>query len=403
MGSALVRVVGGSGVYVVDGVRTPFGKFGRSLRGVPAVELGALTAAEALRRAGLEPGDVELVVYGHVIRGGTGMNTARQVALKAGIPERVEALTVDMVCASGLFAACLASTLMEGGVTRIALVGGMESMSSAPFLLPPAVRWGVKFVYGAGIVAPDSMVADGLRDPVSGDVMGVEADEAAREAGASREDLDVIGLVSHLRAAKAWRDGVIGRFVVPVEVGGKVLLEADEGVRPDTSLEKLRRLKPAFGPNGLHTAGTSSQLSDGAASLVLASGGAVEELGLRARARLVGWSAVGCNPKRFCLAPAKAVKLLLKALGWGVGDVDYWENHQAFAVSDYVFMKELGVSMRRLNLHGGAIAVGHPLGASGARALLEAINVLETRGWVRAVVSVCHGLGGAVAAALKLT
>ncbi len=403
MRSALVRILGGSGVYVIEGVRTPFGKFGRSLRGVPAVELGMLTAAEALHRAGLEPRDVDVVIYGHVIRGGTGMNTARQVALKAGVPERVEAITVDMVCASGLYAACLASTLIEAGVAGVALAGGMESMSSAPFLIPSTVRWGVRFVYGDGIVAEDSMVADGLRDPLNGYVMGVEADEAAREAGARREDLDVIGLVSHLRAAKAWRDGVMGRFVIPVEVGGKVLLESDEGVRPDTSLEKLRRLRPAFGPEGLHTAGTSSQLSDGAASIVLAGGGAVEELGLRPKARLVGWSAVGCDPRRFCLAPAKAVKSLLNALGWDVRDVDYWENHQAFAISDYVFMKELGVSVRALNLHGGAIAVGHPLGASGARALLEAVNVLETRGLRRAVVSVCHGLGGAVAVALELT
>lgn len=390
------------GVYIIDGVRTPVGKFGRSLRDVPAVDLATFTIERLLERTGLEPSLIDFVAYGHVIRSGTGMNTARQAALRAGIPEHIDAMTIDMVCASGMNAIITGATYIEAGAYRVVLAGGMESMSQAPFTVTPQIRWGVKLVYKGYLPVRDAMVHEGLYDPLNDKVMGEEADETAREHGATRDILDWIGYESHRRAAEAWDKGYMKRYVEPYEAGGRVLLDHDEGIRKDTSLEKVRQLRPAFGPNGLHTAATSSQLSDGAASLIVAGEDAVRELGLKPRARIVGWSYAGVRPDRFPYAPVVAVKALLGALGWRPEDVDYWENNEAFAVNSFLMNKYIGVPYERLNVHGGAIAIGHPLGMSGARITLELINVLETHGGKRGVASICHGLGGAAALAVEL-
>lgn len=389
-------------VYIVDGVRTPIGKFGRSLRDVPAVDLAAFTVKKLLERVDVDPSMIDHVFFGHVIRAGTGMSTARQAALKGGIPYGVDATTVDMVCASGMKAIIDAAQFIESGAFSLVLAGGMESMSNAPFILTSRVRWGVKLVYKGYLPVRDAMVHEGLYDPLFNKVMGEEADETAREHGAMKDELDWIGYESHMRAAKAWDNGYMDRFVEPFEYNGKILLETDEGIRRDTTLEKIKRIPPAFSPDGFHTAATSSQLSDGAASVLVASAEKVKELGLKPIARIVGWAVGAVHPTRFPYAPVVVVRELLRVLGWSVSDVDFWENNEAFAVNSFLMHKHLGVPYEKMNVHGGAIALGHPLGMSGARITLELANVLSTHGGRRGIASICHGLGGAAAIAIEL-
>ncbi len=391
-------------VYIVDGVRTPIGRFGRSLRDFTAVDLAAYAIKSLLDRVGIPPSSVELVVLGHVIRAGTGMNTARQATLKAGIPQSVDSMNVDMVCASGMAAIITGAMYIASGSYDIVIAGGMESMSNSPFIIPASYRWGVRhFILnrGRGEVY-DAMVYDGLLDPLLGYTMGEEADMTARKYEAPREELDWIAFESHMRASLAWKLGVMRRYVVPVVRDGKTILDYDEGVRADVKLEDLRLLQPVFTKEGPHTVATSSQLSDGAAVVLLASEDALRKLNLEAKARIVGHSYVGVDTQEFPVAPVYAVRKLLNSVGWSIDRVDFWENNEAFAVNSFLMNRMLGIPYERLNVHGGAIAVGHPLGASGARIVLELINVLETKGGTRGVASICHGLGGAAAIALEL-
>lgn len=389
-------------VFIVDGVRTPVGRFGKSLRDVPASRLAAFAIKKLLERTGVDAGLVDFVVMGHVIRAGTGMNTARQAALAAGIPKEVDAMTVDMVCASGMAAIVTAAQYIKTEEYDLVVAGGMESMSQAPFMIGPRSRWGIRHLIGRRMELQDAMVHDGLWDVVLGKVMGEEADMTARHFGAPREELDRIAYESHMRAARAWDNGWMKRFVEPYEENGKILLDTDEGIRRDTSLEKLSRLPHAFTPEGPHTAGTSSQLSDGAAALLVASEDAIQEHGLKPIAEIKGFSYAAVDTWMFPYAPIEAVKKLLSKIGWRVDDVDYWENNEAFAINNWLAHKFLGVPYERLNVHGGAIAVGHPLGMSGARITLELINVLLTHGGKRGIAAICHGLGGAAALALEI-
>jgi len=389
-------------VYIVDGVRTPVGKFGRSLKDVPAADLAAFTIKKLLERTGLDPKQVDFVIMGHAIRDGTGQDTARQAALKAGIPKEVDAMTVDMVCASGMASIITAAQYIKTGEYRLVIAGGMESMSQAPLLLSPQVRWGIRHLIGRRFELVDAMIHSGLWDAILGKIMGEEADMVAQELKAPRETLDWIAYESLMRAAKAWDSGLMKDFVEPFEYNGKVLLEQDEGIRRDTSLEKLAKLPNAFTPQGPHTAGNSSQLSDGAASVLVASESAVKELGLKPLAEIVGFAYAAVDTWRFVLAPIEAVKKLLKKIGWSKEEVDYWENNEAFAISNYVAHELLGVPYEKLNVHGGAIAVVHPLGMSGTRITIELINVLKKHGGTKGVASICHGLGGGAAIALKL-
>ncbi|MGC9209769.1 MAG: thiolase family protein [Acidilobus sp.] len=389
-------------VYIVDGVRVPIGKFGGAYKDVPAVDLASFTLKELLSRVNLKPNEIDMVIYGHVIRAGTGMDTARQAALKAGVPENIDSMTVDMVCASGMAAVITAANYIAAGSYNLIVAGGMESMSMAPFLISSMARWGVKHLIGREWKLLDSMVYDGLWDVMLNKVMGEEADLTAKEYKAPRDELDRISFESHMRAAKAWDSGAMKDFVVPYEKNGKVVLDHDEGIRRDTSIEKLKALPYAFTPEGPHTAGSSSQLSDGAASLLIASEEAVKSMGLKPLARIVGFAYHGVETWRFPAAPVGAIKRLLEDVGWTKEMVDYWENNEAFAVNSYILHKELGVPYDRMNVHGGAIAVGHPLGMSGARITLELINVLRRHGGKRGVASICHGLGGAAAIAIEL-
>lgn len=391
-------------VYIVDGVRTPIGRFGRSLKDYTAVDLATFVIRKLLERTNVNPSDVEFVVMGHVIRAGTGMNTARQAALRAGIPGSVDAMNVDMVCASGMAAIITGAMYIAAGAYDLVVAGGMESMSNAPFIIPSSYRWGVRhFILGKGRgEILDSMVYDGLLDPLLGYVMGEEADLIARKYEAPREELDWIAFESHMRAARAWKLGLMRRYVEPFTVNGKVILEQDEGIRFDLKIDDLKLLQPVFTREGPHTVATSSQLSDGAAVVLLASDNAIKRLGLEPKARVVGYSYVGLEPQEFPVAPVYAIRRLLERVGWSIDKVDFWENNEAFAVNSFIVNKMLGIPYDRLNVHGGAIAVGHPLGASGARITIELINVLEVNKGLRGVASICHGLGGAAAIALEL-
>ncbi|GAB6147823.1 thiolase family protein [Stetteria hydrogenophila] len=388
-------------VYIVDAVRTPVGKFGKSLKDYPASDLAAFTIKKLLERVGIEPSDVDFVVMGHAIRAGTGMNTARQAALKAGLPPSIGGMTIDMVCASGMAAIITAAQFIMTGAYDVIVAGGMESMSQAPFLLPSSARWGLKHLIMREANIQDAMVHDGLYDILLGRIMGEEADAVAKEFGATREILDWIAYESHRRAAEAWDKGYMKRYVEPFTDKGRVILDYDEGIRKDTSLEKLSKLPPAFWKDGFHTAGSSSQLSDGAASLLIASEDAVKSMGLKPKAEILGFSYAAVETWKFPYAPVEAIKKLLKKLGWTVNDVDYWENNEAFAVNSFLVNKFLGIPYEKLNVHGGAIAIGHPLGMSGARVTIELLNVLEVHGGERGIASICHGLGGATAIAIR--
>ncbi len=387
--------------YIIDGLRTPIGKFGRSLRNEHPAELASYVVSRLLEKHDIPRDDIDLIVFGHVIRAGQGMDTARQIVIRSGLPLHIDGMTVDMVCASGMAAIVTAHQMIKAGDADLIIAGGVESMSTAPFLMPEKTRWGIRHLIGRKAELRDAMVYDGLWDIFENRIMGEEADLVAKERGASREELDWIAYESHMRAARAWETGAMDEYVVPYEKDGKTLLDKDEGIRPDTSLEKLARIPPAFFPDGLHTAGNSSQLSDGAAAVIIASEEKVRELGLPRKARILSHVYTAVETWRFPEAPIHAVRKLLNKLGWTINDVDYWENNEAFAVSSWLYHHLLGVPYEKLNVHGGAIAIGHPLGMSGARITIELMNVLERHGGKKGVASICHGLGGAAALALE--
>ncbi len=392
-------------VYIVGGLRTPIGKFGGAYKSIHPSKLASTVISDLIERTRIPPESINLVIMGQVIRAGTGMNTARQAALAAGVPEEVDAMNVDMVCASGLTAVITASQYIAAGEYDVVIAGGMESMSYAPFLLPgPRLRWGIKhLIFDKSLPLEDSMVKDGLYDPIYNMVMGEEADRVAREEGIERSALEEVALESHRRAHKAWEQGLIKDTITLVrDSNGQPLLDIDEGIRPSLTPEKLARLPPIFTEEGPHTVGTSSQLSDGAAALVLASGEAVKRLGLEPKGRIVAHAYAATTPYRYAIAPVKVIKRMLEKTGWSLDKVDFWENNEAFAVNTIILEKHLGIPRERLNVHGGAIAVGHPLGMSGARILIELINVLEKHGGSRGMASICHGLGGAAGITIEL-
>lgn len=388
-------------VYIASVVRTPIGKFGGSLKEVKPHELGAVVIREAMERAGIKPEDVELVVMGNVLRGGHGQDLARQASLRAGIPWDVDGYCVDMVCSSGMMSVANGYQIVKSGDADVIVAGGMESMSQAMFALRADLRWGVKFLQGRNVEFIDTMLFDGLTDPFNFKLMGQEADMVAKERDISRRELDEVAYESHKRAAAAWEKGLFTHEVTPVRLpNGR--LERDEGFRPDTTLEKLSALKPAFTEGGLHTAGNSSQISDGATALVLMSERAVKERGVDPIARILGHTWVGIESWRFTEAPIHAVRKLLSKLNMRLSDFDYFENNEAFAVNNVLFHKFLGVPYEQLNVFGGAIALGHPIGASGARIITTLINVLSRMKGSRGIASICHGTGGSTAIGIEL-
>ena len=389
-------------VVIAGYVRTPIGKFGGALKEVKTPHLAAFTIKKLLERVGLAGKEVEEVVFGSTLQGGMGQNLARYAALLAGLPVEVSAYTVNRVCSSGMQAIIEAYREIALGDASVVIAGGAESMSTAPVCLPDWVRWGLRHMIGKREELRDLMVYDGLVDPTNGLLMGEEAEMVAREHKMTREELDWVAYESHMRAWKAtenkWFDDL---EPIEGEFGG-VKLDRDEGIRPDTTLEKLAKLKPAFRPDGVLTAASSSQLSDGAAALLLMSEEKAREMGVKPIARILGYSWHMVEPWRFTEAPVYAMQKLLKKLGVGPEYFDYFEANEAFAVVNVLVHRLLGIPYDKLNVFGGAIALGHPLGASGARIVTTLISVLRKKGGRRGLAALCHGTGGGTALAIEL-
>ncbi len=383
-------------VVIVSGARTPVGKFGRAFKDMPAVRLGAIAIREAVNRACIEMKDVEEVIMGNVISAGLGQNPARQASIYAGVPPEVGSFTVNKVCGSGLKAVMLAAQAIKAGDSEIIVAGGMENMSASPHLLR-SLRWGVKFG-DTSIV--DAMVYDGLWEVYNDYHMGITGERIAEKYCITREEADEFALRSYQRALNAIKGGRFKEEIIPVETQG-ITIEKDEGVREDTSLEKLSKLPPVFKKDGILTAGNSSQLSDGAAALVVTSARKAEELGVKPLARIIDYATGGTKPEDVMEAPIPAVKKLLEKTGFAIDDLDLVEHNEAYASASVAIARELGINSEKFNVNGGAIALGHPIGCSGARILVTLLYALKEKGLKRGLATLCLGGGNAVAMVIE--
>jgi acetyl-CoA C-acetyltransferase len=389
-----------TGAVILAGVRTPIGAMGGSLAAVPAPRLGATCIQALLDRTGVPGDQVDEVIMGNVVSAGLGQNPARQAALGAGLPTRVGATTVNKVCGSGLKAVMLADQAIRLGEASLVVAGGMENMSRAPYLLTKA-REGYRMGHGELI---DAMIQDGLWDVYGGQHMGTYGDRCAARYGFSREDQDDFAVRSHTRARQAIESGAFADEIVPVEVtvkGKTMTVAADEGPAKFDEA-KLRALKPAFSPEGTVTAANASSINDGAAALLVAAEAKARELGVKPIARILGAATFSQDPAWFTTAPIGAIKALLAKLGWMPGDVDLYEINEAFAAVTMAAERELELPPEKVNIHGGAVALGHPIGCSGARVLVTLLNALKQTGKRRGVASLCIGGGEAVALAVEM-
>ena len=384
-------------IVILSGCRTPIGTFGGILKDVPAVELGALVVREALARAGVAPDAVDETILGCILQAGLGMNPARQASIGGGIPESVPAHTVNKVCGSGLKAVILAAQAIKAGDAEVVVAGGLESMSRAPFLLPGA-RWGERLGHGKVL---DHMIHEGLTDAFHDIHMGITAENLAERYAIGREEQDAFAAESQARAAAAMRDGRFTAEIVPVPLapkkGAPQRAEQDEHPRPETTRESLAKLKPAFKKDGTVTAGNASGLNDGAAALVVASAAKAAALGRTPRARIVAYASAGVDPRVMGIGPVPAVQKALSKAGLSADAIDLFELNEAFAAQSLAVLRELKLDPARVNVNGGAIALGHPIGASGARILVTLLHALEARGQKRGLASLCIGGGQGVA------
>jgi acetyl-CoA C-acetyltransferase len=391
-----------AGSVIVAGARTPIGRLLGSLKGFAAVDLGALAIKAALERAGVTGDQVDYVIMGHVLQAGAGQIPSRQAAVKAGIPMSVPSLTINKVCLSGLDAIALADQLIRAGEFEIVVAGGMESMTNAPHLLPKA-RHGYK--YGS-IEVLDATAHDGLTDAFDGVSMGESTEGYNAKLGISREEQDAFSARSHQRAAEAAKNGLFDDEIVPVEIpqrkGDPIVFRTDEGVRADTTAESLGRLRPAFSKDGTITAGSSSQISDGACAVVVMAKSKAEELGLTWLAEIGAHGNVAGPDNSLQSQPANAIKHALGKEGLGVGDLDLIEINEAFASVGVQSMRDLGVDEGKVNVNGGAIALGHPIGMSGARIVLHLATELRRRGGGVGAAGLCGGGGQGDALILKV-
>ncbi len=389
---------------IIGFVRTPHGKFGGSIKALNAPRLSAECMKSLIRRLDFDVKLIDEVIIGCSIQGGHGQNVARAAAIMAGLPPTVNAYTVNRVCSSGMQAIINAVHELKLGEASFVIAGGVESMSTAPLALPPELRWGVRHCILRSLNLIDLMVNDGLLDSIEMKLMGQQADVIARMHNVKREELDEYAYRSHVRAAHATENKLFIEME-PVDTyanGERVYLDHDECIRFDTSLDNLAKLKPVFTPEGPHTAGTSSQLSDGAAMLMLTSESKAKEFGFKPVARVVGYAHVSVETWRFPEAPVYVIEKLLRRLGWTIDDVDAFEVNEAFAVVPVLASKLLKVPLEKMNILGGAIALGHPLGATGARIVTTLISALKHVGGRRGVAALCHGGGGATAIAIEL-
>jgi acetyl-CoA C-acetyltransferase len=377
---------------ILSGARTPFGKLGGELASLQAVDLGAIAAKAALERGGVTPEQIEHTIFGQVLQGGAGQNPARHVAFATGIPKTSTAETVNRVCGSGMRAITLADSLIRLDEHQLILAGGMESMSNAPYLIRKA-RFGYRMGNG---VLEDMLMGDGLQCAIECVPMGIHGGSVACEEGLSREDQDAWALRSHQRAIAAMDGGIFAEEIVPVGIAERKSTRTvtyDEAPRRDTSAEALAKLKPAFDPAHTVTAGNAPGVNDGAASVVVASESFAAENGLTAKAIVLGHAAAAWGPAYLAYTPAMASEKALKRAGLTVDDVDLWEFNEAFASVSLISAQRLGIDPEKLNVHGGAIALGHPIGASGARIVISLMNELKRRGGGIGVAAICSGGG----------
>jgi len=387
---------------IVSAVRTPTGKFLGGLKDFKATELGALVVREAVRRAGVDPATVDECILGNVVSAGGGQAPARQAALNGGLDIGVGALTINKVCGSGLKAVMLATQGIALGDIDIAVAGGMESMSNCPYLLT-RVREGLRM---GDATMVDSMIHDGLWDSFNNIHMGLTGELVSEKYHVSRAEQDEFAAGSHRKAAHATREGWFKDEILPVSIpqkkGDAITIERDEAIREDTTAESLARLKPAFKKDGTVTAGNAPGVNDGAAALVVMGADVAARLNLTPIARVVGYATAGLDPKLVMMTPVEAVRKLLKKIDWKIGDADLVELNEAFAVQGVAVTRELGLDPERVNVQGGAVALGHPIGASGARILTTLLYALRRRGQKRGIATLCLGGGNGVAMAVEM-
>jgi acetyl-CoA C-acetyltransferase len=386
---------------IVAAVRTPTGKFLGSLKDFTAPQLGAIAVREAVRRAGIDPAVVDECIMGNVVAAGEGQNPARQAALNAGLADHVAAMTINKVCGSGLKAVMLAAQGIAAGDIDVAVAGGMESMSNTPYLLP-RVREGLRM--GNGTIV-DAMIHDGLWCAFDQCHMGMSGEHVADIFNVGRADQDRYAAESHRKAAHAAREGWFTEEIVPIEIpqkkGAPVIFSRDEAIREDTTAETLASLKPAFKKDGSVTAGNAPGVNDGAAALVVMGADKATALGLAPLARIVGQATSGLAPKLVLMTPVEAVRKVASKVGWDLKDVDLFEINEAFSVQMVAVLRELGIDPGKVNVSGGAVALGHPIGASGARVLTTLIYGLKRTGGKRGIASLCLGGGNGVALAIE--
>ncbi len=386
-------------VVLAGAVRTPIGGFCGGLAEVPAPKLGSLAIKAALSRAGVQPEGIDEVIFGNVVGAGLGQNVARQAANGAGLPPAIGATTVNKVCGSGLKAVMLAAQAIQCGDSRAVVAGGTENMSATPYLLAKA-RTGYRLGNGELI---DSAIRDGLWDVYNNLHMGICGDRCATRCNISRQELDDFAVASYQRALRAQQDGLLAEEIVPVEivVRKETIVVAKDEEPPRFNEQKLRALRPAFDAAGTVTAGNASSLNDGAAAVVVLSADRARELGVRPQARILGYATFSREPEWFTLAPIGAIRRLMECLKLAVHDVDLFEINEAFSVVPLAAMKELGLPHEKVNVHGGAVALGHPIGASGARILATLLHALERRQGKVGIASLCIGGGEGVALAVR--
>jgi acetyl-CoA C-acetyltransferase len=386
---------------IVSAVRTPTGKFLGGLKDFSATALGALVVGEAVRRAGVDPAAVDECILGNVISAGLGQAPARQAAIHGGLSNSVGALTINKVCGSGLKAVMLAAQGIATGDIDIAVAGGMESMSNCPYLLAKA-REGLRMGDGTLI---DSMIHDGLWDSFNNVHMGLTGELVSERYRVTREEQDKYSVESHRRAAHATREGWFTQEILPVSIpqkkGDPTVVSRDESIREDTSIESLARLKPAFKKDGTVTAGNAPGVNDGAAATVVMAAEVATRLNLKPIARIIGQATSGLEPMLVMMTPVEAVKKVLKKTGWKIEDVDLFELNEAFAVQAVAVTRELGIDPAKVNVQGGAVALGHPIGASGARVLTTLLYALARLGKKRGIATLCLGGGNGVALAVE--
>jgi acetyl-CoA C-acetyltransferase len=392
--------------YIISAVRTPIGKFGGSLKDMSPVGLGAHVMKAALERAGITGKNLDLFIFGNILKHGHGQLVPRHAALKAGIPDDVDGYAVDMLCSSGMMSTMNADMAIRAGEADIVLAGGIESMSQAGFHLSHKARWGYKLLIGENKEpVTDILLADGLTDPMTGELMGEETERLVATHGVTRTELDEVAYLSNIRAAAATENGKFSKEIAPIEIVERrktILFEKDEGLRADTTMESLAGLRPAFGKEGRLTAGNSSQISDGAAALVIASKKAVEEHNLKPIARILGGAWAAVEPWRFVEGPIPAIQKLMKKIDKRVDDFELIENNEAFSLNNVLLRRALEIPYEKINVYGGAIALGHPIGASGARIIVTLLNALQQEGKQLGLASLCHGTGGGTAVAVEL-